>query len=152
MNSILDHVTWPSFCLPPPDMTFVSTQRSFTCTVRPLTTKSPTPPSSVSSCCLTRTRDRCSLWWVNTCWVVFVARFWQRSSFSYSPLTFLTSSFFVFFVSPSQISLDPPIKQGQTRYHFLILLFSKEEDINLTLNMSEYVPKTRDAVVNFTFG
>ncbi|KAK1791889.1 hypothetical protein P4O66_013872 [Electrophorus voltai] len=36
-----------------------------------------------------------------------------------------------------EISLDPPIKQGQTRYHFLILLFSKEEDINLTLNMSE---------------
>lgn len=35
------------------------------------------------------------------------------------------------------ISLDPPIKQGQTRYHFLILLFSKEEDISLTLNMSE---------------
>ncbi|XP_068596447.1 LOW QUALITY PROTEIN: FACT complex subunit SSRP1a [Brachionichthys hirsutus] len=35
------------------------------------------------------------------------------------------------------ISLDPPIKQGQTRYHFLILLFSKEEELNLTLNMSE---------------
>ncbi|CAL8302834.1 unnamed protein product [Arctogadus glacialis] len=35
------------------------------------------------------------------------------------------------------ISLDPPIKQGQTRYHFLILLFSKEEDLSLTLNMSE---------------
>ncbi|XP_053735904.1 FACT complex subunit SSRP1a isoform X1 [Synchiropus splendidus] len=35
------------------------------------------------------------------------------------------------------ISLDPPIKQGQTRYHFLILLFSKEEDISLTLNMNE---------------
>nr|XP_040030473.1 FACT complex subunit SSRP1a isoform X1 [Gasterosteus aculeatus aculeatus]XP_040030474.1 FACT complex subunit SSRP1a isoform X1 [Gasterosteus aculeatus aculeatus] len=35
------------------------------------------------------------------------------------------------------ISLDPPIKQGQTRYHFLILLFSKEEDLTLTLNMSE---------------
>uniref|UniRef100_A0A8C2XLU7 FACT complex subunit SSRP1 n=1 Tax=Cyclopterus lumpus TaxID=8103 RepID=A0A8C2XLU7_CYCLU len=34
-------------------------------------------------------------------------------------------------------SLDPPIKQGQTRYHFLILLFSKEEDLSLTLNMSE---------------
>uniref|UniRef100_A0A8C5AYT3 FACT complex subunit SSRP1 n=1 Tax=Gadus morhua TaxID=8049 RepID=A0A8C5AYT3_GADMO len=33
--------------------------------------------------------------------------------------------------------LDPPIKQGQTRYHFLILLFSKEEDLSLTLNMSE---------------
>lgn len=36
-----------------------------------------------------------------------------------------------------QISLDPPIKQGQTRYHFLILLFSKDEDISLALNMSE---------------
>ncbi|XP_077588589.1 FACT complex subunit SSRP1a [Stigmatopora nigra] len=35
------------------------------------------------------------------------------------------------------ISLDPPIKQGQTRYHFLILLFSKEENITLSLNMSE---------------
>ncbi|XP_062249806.1 FACT complex subunit SSRP1a [Platichthys flesus] len=35
------------------------------------------------------------------------------------------------------ISLDPPIKQGQTRYHFLILLFSKEEELSLTLNMSE---------------
>ncbi|OWK17766.1 SSRP1 [Cervus elaphus hippelaphus] len=35
------------------------------------------------------------------------------------------------------ISLDPPIKQGQTRYHFLILLFSKDEDISLTLNMNE---------------
>ncbi|KAG8511278.1 FACT complex subunit SSRP1 [Galemys pyrenaicus] len=35
------------------------------------------------------------------------------------------------------ISLDPPIKQGQTRYHFLILLFSKDEDIALTLNMNE---------------
>uniref|UniRef100_A0A6I8Q3F5 FACT complex subunit SSRP1 n=1 Tax=Xenopus tropicalis TaxID=8364 RepID=A0A6I8Q3F5_XENTR len=35
------------------------------------------------------------------------------------------------------ISLDPPIKQGQTRYHFLILLFSKDEDMTLTLNMSE---------------
>ncbi|KAM4808926.1 FACT complex subunit SSRP1 [Rhinophrynus dorsalis] len=35
------------------------------------------------------------------------------------------------------ISLDPPIKQGQTRYHFLILLFSKDEEISLTLNMSE---------------
>ncbi|KAM9833515.1 FACT complex subunit SSRP1a [Syngnathus typhle] len=35
------------------------------------------------------------------------------------------------------ISLDPPIKQGQTRYHFLILLFSKEENISLSLTMSE---------------
>ncbi|XP_075698319.1 FACT complex subunit SSRP1 [Rhinoderma darwinii] len=35
------------------------------------------------------------------------------------------------------ISLDPPIKQGQTRYHFLILLFAKDEEISLTLNMNE---------------
>ncbi|KAI4545357.1 hypothetical protein MG293_005623 [Ovis ammon polii] len=34
------------------------------------------------------------------------------------------------------ISPDPPIKQGQTRYHFLILLFSKDEDISLMLNMN----------------
>lgn len=35
------------------------------------------------------------------------------------------------------ISLDPPIKQGQTRYHFLILLFSKDDELSLTLNMNE---------------
>ena len=35
------------------------------------------------------------------------------------------------------ISLDPPIKQGQTRYHFLILLFSKDEDFSLMLSMNE---------------
>lgn len=39
----------------------------------------------------------------------------------------------VFFV----MSLDPPIKQGQTRYHFLILLFGKEEDVSIELGMSE---------------
>lgn len=39
----------------------------------------------------------------------------------------------VFFV----LSLDPPIKQGQTRYHFLILLFNKEEETSLELSLSE---------------
>lgn len=39
----------------------------------------------------------------------------------------------VFFV----LSLDPPIKQGQTRYHFLILLFNKEEETSIELTMSE---------------
>lgn len=39
----------------------------------------------------------------------------------------------VFFV----LSLDPPIKQGQTRYHFLILLFNKDEDLNIELGLSE---------------
>uniref|UniRef100_T1JNC3 FACT complex subunit SSRP1 n=1 Tax=Strigamia maritima TaxID=126957 RepID=T1JNC3_STRMM len=35
------------------------------------------------------------------------------------------------------VSLDPPIKQGQTRYHFLIFLFSNEEETTLTLGLSE---------------
>ncbi|KAJ8000902.1 hypothetical protein DPEC_G00185210 [Dallia pectoralis] len=39
----------------------------------------------------------------------------------------------IFFV----VSLDPPIKQGQTRYHFLILIFSKEEVLSLSLNTTE---------------
>lgn len=39
----------------------------------------------------------------------------------------------VFFV----LSLDPPIKQGQTRYHFLILLFNKEEETSVELALSD---------------
>jgi structure-specific recognition protein 1 len=39
----------------------------------------------------------------------------------------------VFFV----MSLDPPIKQGQTRYHFLILLFNKDEELAIELGISE---------------
>lgn len=38
----------------------------------------------------------------------------------------------VFFV----LSLDPPIKQGQTRYHFLILLFNKEDETSVELTIS----------------
>ncbi|RWS09443.1 FACT complex subunit SSRP1-like protein [Dinothrombium tinctorium] len=39
----------------------------------------------------------------------------------------------VFFV----LSLDPPIKQGQTRYHFLILLFNKDDNVKLELTVPE---------------
>ena len=39
----------------------------------------------------------------------------------------------VFFV----MSLDPPIKQGQTRYHFLILNFNKEDVTRLELNVQD---------------
>nr|CAG4650014.1 EOG090X02Z1 [Sida crystallina] len=39
----------------------------------------------------------------------------------------------VFFV----VSLDPPIKQGQTRYHFLVILFNKDEETAFELPMSE---------------
>ncbi|XP_015930923.1 FACT complex subunit Ssrp1 [Parasteatoda tepidariorum] len=35
------------------------------------------------------------------------------------------------------LSLDPPIKQGQTRYPFLILLFSKEDETTVELSLSE---------------
>ncbi|CAG2170060.1 unnamed protein product, partial [Oppiella nova] len=35
------------------------------------------------------------------------------------------------------MSLDPPIKQGQTRYHFLILLFNKDEELSLELGITE---------------
>jgi structure-specific recognition protein 1 len=39
----------------------------------------------------------------------------------------------VFFV----MSLDPPIKQGQTRYHFLILNFNKDDVTRLELNVQD---------------
>ncbi|XP_053210278.1 FACT complex subunit Ssrp1-like [Panonychus citri] len=39
----------------------------------------------------------------------------------------------VFFV----FSLDPPIKQGQTRYHFLILLFNKDDETSLELSITD---------------
>lgn len=42
------------------------------------------------------------------------------------------------------LSLDPPIKQGQTRYHFLILLFNKEEEnetVELALSETEIKDK-----------
>lgn len=35
------------------------------------------------------------------------------------------------------VSLDPPIKQGQTRYHYLVFQFGQEEDITVELPLSE---------------
>nr|CAG4642375.1 EOG090X02Z1 [Evadne anonyx] len=35
------------------------------------------------------------------------------------------------------VSLDPPIKQGQTRYHFLVLLFNKDEETSFELPLSD---------------
>nr|XP_033321346.1 FACT complex subunit Ssrp1 [Megalopta genalis] len=35
------------------------------------------------------------------------------------------------------VSLDPPIKQGQTRYHYLVLLFNQEEETSIELPFSD---------------
>ncbi|KAI4461805.1 fact complex subunit ssrp1 [Holotrichia oblita] len=35
------------------------------------------------------------------------------------------------------ISLDPPIKQGQTRYHFLVLLFGQDDETSIELPFTE---------------
>lgn len=40
---------------------------------------------------------------------------------------------FMFFV----VSMDPPIKQGQTRYPFLIIQFEKDEEFDVKLNLAE---------------
>jgi hypothetical protein len=37
------------------------------------------------------------------------------------------------------ISLDSPIKQGQTRYPHLVMQFPKEEHIEVSLNLPEYI-------------
>lgn len=38
-----------------------------------------------------------------------------------------------------QIALDPAIRQGQTRYPFLVTQFQRDEDLEVDLNMEEYV-------------
>ncbi|KAL1132560.1 hypothetical protein AAG570_010512 [Ranatra chinensis] len=35
------------------------------------------------------------------------------------------------------VSLDPPIKQGQTRYHYLVFLFAQDEDTSIELPFTE---------------
>jgi structure-specific recognition protein 1 len=37
------------------------------------------------------------------------------------------------------IGLDPPLRQGQTRYPFLVLQFKRDEEVTLDLNMTEEV-------------
>ncbi|XP_025206341.1 FACT complex subunit Ssrp1 [Melanaphis sacchari] len=47
----------------------------------------------------------------------------------------------IFFV----VSLDPPIKQGQTRYHYLVLLFNMEEETSIELPFSDEEIETKYA-------
>src|SRR5690606_23558902 len=35
------------------------------------------------------------------------------------------------------IGLDPPLRQGQTKYPFLVMQFKKEEDMEFELNITE---------------
>lgn len=35
------------------------------------------------------------------------------------------------------IGLDPPIRQGQTRYPFLVMQFAKDEEVDAELNIDE---------------
>ncbi|KAG9241136.1 hypothetical protein BJ878DRAFT_246817 [Calycina marina] len=41
------------------------------------------------------------------------------------------------------IALDPPLRQGQTKYPFLVMQFKKDEEITLDLNMTEEVAKEK---------
>ena len=36
-----------------------------------------------------------------------------------------------------QLALSTPIRQGQTRYQYLVMQFSREEEITAELNMKE---------------
>ncbi len=40
------------------------------------------------------------------------------------------------------VGLDPPMRQGQTRYPFLIMQFAKEEDMEVELNLEDEVYNT----------
>ncbi|KAG9035886.1 FACT complex subunit [Tulasnella sp. JGI-2019a] len=41
------------------------------------------------------------------------------------------------------IGLDPPIRQGQTRYPYLVLIFSREEELDIELNLDEETIATK---------
>ncbi|KAG8904601.1 FACT complex subunit [Tulasnella sp. 403] len=41
------------------------------------------------------------------------------------------------------IGLDPPIRQGQTRYPYLVLIFSREEELDIELNLDQETIDTK---------
>ncbi|WPG98108.1 fact complex subunit pob3 [Acrodontium crateriforme] len=43
------------------------------------------------------------------------------------------------------IGLDPPLRQGQTRYPFLVMQFKRDEEVNIELNMTDEDLKTKYA-------
>ena len=50
-------------------------------------------------------------------------------------------------LTPRQLGLDTPIRQGQTRYSYLVMQFTHEEEITAELNMTECVA----LIANYTF-
>lgn len=42
------------------------------------------------------------------------------------------------------LGLDPPLRQGQTRYPFIVAQLKKDEEISMDLNMTEYVYYDRE--------
>lgn len=52
-------------------------------------------------------------------------------------ITLIINIFVKYFFCTMQVSLDPPIKQGQTRYHFLVILFNQEEETSIELPFTE---------------
>lgn len=41
------------------------------------------------------------------------------------------------------IGLDPPLRQGQTRYPFLVMQFKSDEEVTIELNMTEEMIKEK---------
>ena len=41
------------------------------------------------------------------------------------------------------VGLDPPLRQGQTRYPFLVMQLKRDEEVDLDLNMTEWVDSIR---------
>ena len=46
------------------------------------------------------------------------------------------------------IGLDPPLRQGQTRYPFLVMQFKREEEVIIELNMTEYVSSPMSTILS----
>lgn len=49
------------------------------------------------------------------------------------------------------IGLDPPLRQGQTRYPFLVMQFKKDEETSIELNMTEEDIKKYDGKLQSTY-
>lgn len=72
----------------------------------------------------------CSFFWI------FKQKYSRMSKhfvYAESYASFFISGFLIF---TFKISLNPPIRQGQTRYHFLVLEFSKDEEVDLDLGLT----------------